>query len=40
MEQYIRVKRKLTTFFLAVDPSDTILEIKQKIQEYNYQVLS
>lgn len=30
---YIRAKRKKTTLFLHVDPTDTILEVKQRIQE-------
>ncbi|KAL2635473.1 hypothetical protein R1flu_006952 [Riccia fluitans] len=29
---FIRVKRKKTTYFLHCDPSETALEIKQKIQ--------
>ncbi|MEW5305986.1 MAG: hypothetical protein WDW38_009916 [Sanguina aurantia] len=30
---YIRVKRKKTTIFLHVDATDTVLEVKQKLQE-------
>ena len=37
---YIRAKRKKTTLFLHVDPTDTILEVKQRIQELLQQVLS
>ncbi|KAK9856771.1 hypothetical protein WJX84_003453 [Apatococcus fuscideae] len=33
MSIYIRAKRKKTTLFMHVDPSDTILEVKQRIQE-------
>lgn len=33
MSMYIRVKRKKQTIFLHVEPTDTILEIKQKLQE-------
>lgn len=29
---YIRIKRKRTTIFLTVEPSDTVLEVKQKLQ--------
>ena len=29
---FIRVKRKKTTFFLHCEPSETILEIKSKLQ--------
>ncbi|CAM6101567.1 unnamed protein product [Calypogeia fissa] len=29
---FIRVKRKKTTYFLHCDPTETVLEIKQKIQ--------
>lgn len=29
---FIRVKRKKTTYFLHCDPTETILEIKQKVQ--------
>jgi len=29
---YIRVKRKKTTIFLTVEPTDTVLEVKQKLQ--------
>lgn len=29
---YIRVKRKKTTIFLVVEPTDTVLEVKQKLQ--------
>lgn len=35
---YIRVKRKKTTIFLHVDATDTVLEIKQKLQELVEQV--
>jgi hypothetical protein len=30
---YIRVKRKKTTVFMHVEPTDTVLEVKQKLQE-------
>ena len=30
---YVRVKREKTTYFLHVEPTDTILEVKQKLQE-------
>eukprot|EP00798_Chlamydomonas_sp_ICE-L_P021947 gene21947-28993_t len=30
---FVRVKRKKTTIFLHVEPTDTILEVKQKLQE-------
>lgn len=30
---FVRVKRKRTTIFLHVEPTDTILEVKQKLQE-------
>ena len=29
---YVRVKRAKTTMFLHVDPSETVMELKQKIQ--------
>ncbi|KAH9329822.1 hypothetical protein KI387_001930, partial [Taxus chinensis] len=29
---FIRVKRKKTTYFIHCDPTETILEIKQKLQ--------
>lgn len=29
---YIRVKRQKTTVFLQVEPTDTLLEVKQKLQ--------
>eukprot|EP00879_Flechtneria_rotunda_P005965 GHRR01006271.1.p1 GENE.GHRR01006271.1~~GHRR01006271.1.p1 ORF type:complete len:106 (+),score=13.95 GHRR01006271.1:293-610(+) len=32
MSMYIRVKRKKTTVFLQVEPTDTVLEVKQKLQ--------
>eukprot|EP00899_Mesostigma_viride_P006060 jgi/Mesvir1/15455/Mv11436-RA.1 len=32
MSMYIRVKRKRSTYFLHVEPSETILEVKEKIQ--------
>jgi hypothetical protein len=35
---YVRVKRKKQTFFLHVEPSDTVLEVKQKLQELVGQV--
>ncbi|KAJ8461765.1 hypothetical protein OPV22_034691 [Ensete ventricosum] len=31
-EMYIRVKRNKTTYFVQCDPTDTILDIKQKLQ--------
>eukprot|EP00200_Dunaliella_tertiolecta_P019086 CAMPEP_0202405868 /NCGR_PEP_ID=MMETSP1128-20130828/7366_1 /ASSEMBLY_ACC=CAM_ASM_000463 /TAXON_ID=3047 /ORGANISM="Dunaliella tertiolecta, Strain CCMP1320" /LENGTH=148 /DNA_ID=CAMNT_0049010579 /DNA_START=127 /DNA_END=574 /DNA_ORIENTATION=- len=33
MSMYIRVKRKKTTIFLHVEPTDTVLEVKQKLQD-------
>lgn len=36
---YVRVKRIKTTIFLHVDPTDTVLEVKQKLQELVQQVL-
>lgn len=30
---YVRVKRSKTTIFLHVEPTDTVLEVKQKLQE-------
>lgn len=38
MDMYIRIKRQKTTYFLQVQPTDTILEVKQKLQEYCEQV--
>lgn len=35
---YVRVKRKRTTFFLHVEPNETVLELKQKLQELTEQV--
>lgn len=35
---YIRVKRKKTTMFVLVEPTDTVLEVKQKLQELIQQV--
>jgi len=35
---YIRVKRKKTTIFLHVEPTDTVLEVKQKLQDLVEQV--
>lgn len=35
---YIRVKRKKATVFLHVEPTDTVLEVKQKLQELLEQV--
>jgi hypothetical protein len=35
---YVRVKRKKTTIFLHVEPTDTVLEVKQKLQELVEQV--
>jgi hypothetical protein len=35
---YIRVKRRKQTFFLHVEPTDTILEVKSKLQELLEQV--
>ncbi len=35
---YVRIKRKKTTVFLHVEPTDTILEVKQKLQELVEQV--
>lgn len=36
---YVRVKRSKTTIFLHVEPTDTVLELKQKLQELVQQVL-
>ncbi|XP_073045865.1 polyubiquitin 9-like [Primulina eburnea] len=33
MAMYIRVKREKTTYFLQCVPSETILQIKEKLQE-------
>ncbi|KAG2483485.1 hypothetical protein HYH03_017667 [Edaphochlamys debaryana] len=33
MSMYVRVKRLKTTYFLHVEPTDTVLEVKQKLQE-------
>lgn len=30
---YVRIKRQKTTIFLHVEPTDTVLEVKQKLQE-------
>lgn len=35
---YIRVKRQKQTIFLQVQPSDTVLEVKSKLQELCDQV--
>ena len=35
---YIRVKRLKATYFLHVEPSDTVLEVKSKLQELLEQV--
>ncbi len=35
---YVRVKRLKTTYFLHVEPTDTVLEVKQKLQELVDQV--
>jgi hypothetical protein len=35
---YIRVKRKKLTVFLQVEPTDTILEVKEKLQQLIEQV--
>ncbi|XP_010273690.1 PREDICTED: polyubiquitin 9 [Nelumbo nucifera] len=32
MAMYIRVKRNKTTYFIQCDPTETILDIKQKLQ--------
>ncbi|KAL0040636.1 hypothetical protein WJX79_000241 [Trebouxia sp. C0005] len=37
MSMYIRIKRSKTTIFLHVEPTDTILEVKQKLQELTQQ---
>mmetsp|Transcript_9000 Transcript_9000/g.16763 ORF Transcript_9000/g.16763 Transcript_9000/m.16763 type:complete len:107 (+) Transcript_9000:462-782(+) len=31
---YVRVKREKITYFIQADPSDTILELKEKLQEH------
>mmetsp|Transcript_30945 Transcript_30945/g.63853 ORF Transcript_30945/g.63853 Transcript_30945/m.63853 type:complete len:95 (+) Transcript_30945:64-348(+) len=33
MSMYVRVKRRKQTFFLHVEPTDTILELKSKLQD-------
>ena len=35
---YVRIKRSKTTIFLHVEPTDTVLEVKQKLQELTQQV--
>lgn len=35
---YVRVKRKKQTIFLHVEPTDTVLEVKQKLQDLVEQV--
>ena len=35
---YLRVKRKRLTVFLQVEPTDTVLEVKQKLQQLVEQV--
>ena len=35
---YVRVKRGKTTYFVHVEPSVTILELKQKLQELTEKV--
>jgi len=35
---YVRVKREKITYFIQADPSDTILELKEKLQELIDQV--
>jgi transcription elongation factor B subunit 2 len=35
---YIRIKRQKLTVFLQVEPSDTVLEVKQKLQALVEQV--
>ncbi len=35
---YVRVKRKKLTVFLHVEPNETVLELKQKLQEQVEQV--
>lgn len=37
---YIRIKRRKLTIFLHVEPTDTILEVKQKLEELVDQVLT
>lgn len=37
MSMYVRIKRSKTTIFLHVEPTDTILEVKQKLQELTQQ---
>ena len=37
---YVRIKRHKTTIFLHVEPTDTVLEVKQKLQELTQQVCS
>lgn len=32
-DMYIRVKRKMTTYFIRCKPSDKILDVKQKLEE-------
>ena len=35
---YVRVKRENITYFIQADPSDTILELKEQLQELIDQV--
>lgn len=37
MSMYVRIKRSKTTIFLHVEPTDTVLEVKQKLQELTQQ---
>jgi hypothetical protein len=34
---YVRVKRAKQTFFLHVEPTETVLEVKQKVQQLTEQ---
>ena len=38
MDICVRIKRKKATYFLLVHPSETVLELKQKIEEYSSKV--
>ncbi|GAQ85952.1 ubiquitin family protein [Klebsormidium nitens] len=37
MSMYVRVKHKKVTYFLHVEPSDSILEVKEKLQALSEQ---
>lgn len=37
MSMYVRVKRRKTTFFLRCEPSETVQDLKQKLESLNGQ---